>query len=220
MKLTRLCAVVVSLAFIGAKEPPESARTGRIFTVEQWVDHVAVVWAVTESRIVVYRTSDFVTDQCRMLAEVPLAAGALDRLRKAVAGLPADAAGSAFMAPNAGHAPMLRIDFSSDGSLSDRRIELWGVSLPWQRVFCEQFADFVPEAWRPSFDAEVAGWQAQRTDAERSVTRKTLDEIYNEPEADLQPVAHPVAVEIVEPMSEAEAKKPQPGATDNPGNAQ
>jgi hypothetical protein len=108
------------------------AKSGRLLTIEQWRNELeCIVWAVQDRQIVIYRLLDYSSRKGELIAIKPITAEQFESIRDAVQKLPSDALGFVHDPGEATDAPLLRLCFTSNGSLDVDGMELCGCCPRW-----------------------------------------------------------------------------------------
>ena len=157
--ISAVCVLMIALC--RAEEPRRYAASDRVVTIEQWGarSRVATVWAVTPSKIIVFRIEPGVAD--KLLAEIPISADEKAQIQRLVAGIDSKSRGKVWFPP-IDDGFFLRVSFTQDGALRDDRIEIWN---HWREEFASLLtyvSERMPEGARITFKAKLEEWNLPR----------------------------------------------------------
>jgi len=150
---------LVIAASAAAQLPVQFAKTDRIVTIESWYQNRAVVWAVQNSQIVIYKEGDEIGARDNLLATQPISTAQLTAIQHAVGSLPSDAFGYRFSLDSGTHPPLLRLHFTEDGKWANNRIEVTAYSPSWLKQLFGAVSAACPAEWKVDYDDSVMKYQ-------------------------------------------------------------
>lgn len=141
-----------------AQRLPVFAVTNRVISIEQWSRAEALVWAVQPNQIVVYRIFDTLAPD-ELVAVRPIGPEDLKRIRNAVAAIPPAAFGKLHWHGGTLHGPMVKLNFTGDGSYVDTRIEVCGVWADWLKATLDAISTSLPTDLHITFEEQQRKYQ-------------------------------------------------------------
>lgn len=145
---------VMTTVFAAGRQSPVYAKDGRIVTLEQWGRNEALVWAVQSDRIVAYKTFDTAAPDL-LIVEVPITKELAEKIRACVSAIPHDAGGRVYAPRGVFDGVMLRISFTTDGHLSNDRIEVRNLWLPWLAGITQAISEVMPDKQKIRFKEQI-----------------------------------------------------------------
>ena len=175
-----MMAIVANLSYA---RPPAFAKSGRIITVEHWGHAEAIVWAVQQDRVVVYRVFD--TDAPdELLADIPIAKAQVEKIKQAVSAIPKELRSRLYRPRGVLDGTMLRLTFTTDGQFASDRIEVQNLWFPWLGDIVAAISNVVPEARKIRFKEAI---EKRNRRPDLPIETISIDEYYGEANQPPQP---------------------------------
>jgi hypothetical protein len=206
MKLSLLLFWFTLGSAVFAQRLPVFAPKDRVITVEQWSRTEALVWAVQPNQIVLYRMFDTLAPD-ELVAVRPIGPSDLKLIQDAIAKIPTDVFGKLFWHGGTLHGPMVRLNFTRDGSYIDQRIEVCGVWPEWLKAPMDSISAALPVDLRITIEDEQRKYQKRLSESGTFPPIRTLPikEYYRPPNKAPVPTATAVTPAADAPVAPAAA---------------